>query len=227
MRTHFQTIPHGKTCPILSQKKPPLAENSQNYILHSLLKVPVHRTLFNLDKNQHLLAGKQLLKSPSEVTIQCQNSLLQSLPSVTQTITASKSSELYHRLNFCIKTCHIPSQKDKNPCIKVSNTRTCIHRLVFNTQRAQFTHWKDIPTKSSILTELQSLQISCPQSQRKLYSCRILFYIRSSQCISLQSLQNISALQSSNHAVTLFSCSSLTPRHLLIWRPRSFCNKKS
>ena len=113
--------------------------------------------------------------------------------------------------NFCIKTCHIPSQKDKNPCIKVSNTRTGIHRLVFNTQRAQFTHWKDIPTKSSILTELQSLQISCPQSQRKLYSCRILFYIRSSQCISLQSLQNI---LHSKAAITL-SASFPVP----VWHP--------
>ena len=58
-------------------------EKNTLYILHSLLKVPVHRTLFNLDKIQHLLAGKQLLKSPSQVTIQCQSSLLQSLPSVT------------------------------------------------------------------------------------------------------------------------------------------------
>ena len=66
--------------------------------------------------------------------------------------------------------------------------------------------------KISILTELQSLQISCPQSpQRKLYSCRILFYIRSSQCISLQSLQNILHSKAAITLSPLFLFQSDTP----------------
>ena len=105
----------------------------------------------------------------------------------------NKGSETYRGPISCIKTCHIPSQKNKNSCIKVSHTRACIHCFSVLTHRTKSTHWieKIIPQKAQFLTELQSLQISCPSSQKKLYSCRIFLYIWSSQSVRLQSLQNI------------------------------------
>ena len=92
--------------------------------------------------------------------------------SITDQISASKpatfrrrkTKPLYKNLKY----------QNMHSLLSVQNPESTIHSL-----------------KSSILTELQSLQITCPQLQRKIYSCRILFYIRSSQCISLQSLQNI------------------------------------
>ena len=125
----------------------------------------------------------------------------------------NKGSETYRGPISCIKTCHIPSQKNKNSCIKVSHTRACIHCFSVLTHRTKSTHWieKIITQKAQFLTELQSLKISCPSSQKKLYSCRIFLYIWSSQSVRLQSLQNI---LHSKAAITL-SASFPVP----VWHP--------
>ena len=97
--------------------------------------------------------------------------------SITDQISASKPATFRRRKTKPLYKSLI--YQNLHSLLSVQYPESTIHSLT------RYSH------KSSILTELQSLQISCLQSQRKLYSCRILFYIRSSQCISLQSLQNI------------------------------------